>query len=191
MAIQSFKTLYIASKNHYSAEIFHKSCDGKGPTVTIVKSAFGNIFGGYLSKPWTKKNADRVCDPDAFLFLLRSKDKEEKDKCPRVFDMKHRTNEAARNCRGRGPIFGHGYDISIGGECHKKLEKGLDKFTTKHCSYSLSSQQASFLPKGYNIAGGGKANNLSTKGKNLKTFDVDQYYFQVINYYVIQINCDQ
>ena len=190
VSIKSFTTIYIASKNNYSAEVYHNSCDGKGPTVTIIKSSFGNIFGGYVSKPLARKNAGRVSDQDSFLFLLRSKDEEEKDKCPRVFEMKHSTNDATRNCHGRGPVFGHGYDASIGGKCHQKLKHGQDKFTTKNCSYTLSSQQASFLPKGYNIAGGGEANNLSTKGENIKTFDVDQYYFQVIDYYVIQINCN-
>ena len=35
----------------FHANTFHANCDGKGPTVTIVK-VFSNIFGGFTSKSW-------------------------------------------------------------------------------------------------------------------------------------------
>ena len=41
------KLLYRASELEYSAAQFHKLCDDQGPTITIIKSNFGNIFGGY------------------------------------------------------------------------------------------------------------------------------------------------
>ena len=34
-----------------AASIFHDNCDGKGPTVTIIKSG-SNIFGGYTDVSW-------------------------------------------------------------------------------------------------------------------------------------------
>ncbi len=49
--------LYKASKDGYSASKFHSLCDNKGPTLSIVKSRDGNIFGGYNSKSWEIKSS--------------------------------------------------------------------------------------------------------------------------------------
>ena len=46
-----FQLLFTASINGDSAETFHKVCDGKGPTVTIVKGANGYNFGGSVTGP--------------------------------------------------------------------------------------------------------------------------------------------
>ena len=34
--------------------IFIKKCENKGPTILIVKSNKGQIFGGYTEKNWIK-----------------------------------------------------------------------------------------------------------------------------------------
>ena len=54
----------------------------------------------------------------------------------------------------------------------------VDTFSTTH--------NASNLPTGYNISVSDKES-----GDIVKTYDVNQYYFQVIDYHVIQINCDE
>ena len=63
--------MYLASRDGFFNHVFHRLCDLKGPTVTIVATADGRIFGGYASTPWqagtTGKYAD---DPAAFLFSL-------------------------------------------------------------------------------------------------------------------------
>ncbi len=48
-----WKLLYRASENEYSAKSFHKYCDNKGPTVVIIKSSGGWIFGGYTTQSWS------------------------------------------------------------------------------------------------------------------------------------------
>ena len=46
-------------------------CDLKGPTVTIVATADGRIFGGYASTPWSAGTTGKYADdPAAFLFIL-------------------------------------------------------------------------------------------------------------------------
>jgi len=51
--IIKFRVLYTASKDGFKAHAFHNKCDGENrPTLTIIKSNFGNIFGGYTSVPW-------------------------------------------------------------------------------------------------------------------------------------------
>ena len=46
-----WKLCWRATQDGWSARTFHANCDGKAPTVTIVK-AKGNIFGGFTSNPW-------------------------------------------------------------------------------------------------------------------------------------------
>ena len=55
-----WKLLYRASEHGYSAESFHKCCDNKGPTLIIIKSIEGWIFGGYTIRSW------KVVHPDIY-----------------------------------------------------------------------------------------------------------------------------
>ena len=51
--------LYRASWNGWAASCFHSCCDGKGPTVTVIKS--GNyIFGGYTEQAWEGRSCFNV-----------------------------------------------------------------------------------------------------------------------------------
>ena len=44
---------YQATVNGWSSYTFHSNCDGKGPTVTIIRVG-KYIFGGYTSVSWSK-----------------------------------------------------------------------------------------------------------------------------------------
>jgi len=46
------KTLYVASKMGQSSSVFHSKCDNQGPTVVIVLSTTGAVFGGYTDMNW-------------------------------------------------------------------------------------------------------------------------------------------
>ena len=48
-----WKLIYRASEHGYTAESFHECCDDKGPTLIVVKSTNGCIFGGYTTKHWS------------------------------------------------------------------------------------------------------------------------------------------
>ena len=48
-----WKLLYRSSEHGYSAESFHKCCDNKGPTLVVIKSREGWIFGGYTTQSWS------------------------------------------------------------------------------------------------------------------------------------------
>ena len=43
--------LYKATRDGWNAENFHEKCDGKCPTLVVIKSD-DNVFGGYAEKPW-------------------------------------------------------------------------------------------------------------------------------------------
>jgi len=44
---------YQATVNGWSSSTFHSNCDGKGPSVTIIRVG-KYIFGGYASVSWSK-----------------------------------------------------------------------------------------------------------------------------------------
>ena len=49
-----WKLLYRASEHGYTGESFHKCCDDvKGPTLVVIKSSGGWIFGGYTTQSWS------------------------------------------------------------------------------------------------------------------------------------------
>ena len=48
-----WKLLYRASEHHYTGKSFHDCCDDKGPTLVIIKSSEGWIFGGYTTQSWS------------------------------------------------------------------------------------------------------------------------------------------
>ena len=49
---KQMKLIYRASEHGYRAKSFHEYCDNKGPTLIIIKSSEGWIFGGYTTQSW-------------------------------------------------------------------------------------------------------------------------------------------
>ena len=49
----AWKRCWHASVDGWAASTFHSRCDGKGPTVTIIRVG-KYIFGGYTSVSWGK-----------------------------------------------------------------------------------------------------------------------------------------
>ena len=45
--------LYRATDDEYSGRSFHEFCDDKGPTLVVIKSSEGWIFGGYTTQSWS------------------------------------------------------------------------------------------------------------------------------------------
>ncbi len=48
-----WKLLYRASEHDYTGRSFHEYCDDKGPTLIVIKSSGGWIFGGYTTRSWS------------------------------------------------------------------------------------------------------------------------------------------
>ncbi|XP_053392368.1 uncharacterized protein LOC128555040 [Mercenaria mercenaria] len=102
---RSFNLLYSASKHGCSPRVFHKLCDAKGPTVTILIGTQNIMFGGYTSQSWTSENGSFKSDKNAFLFY-----KEDNDRHPmRIFEIAPENHQWAIYChRNNGPTFGGG-----------------------------------------------------------------------------------
>ena len=50
-----FELLFWKSKDGSNASYFHKYCDNKGPTLTLIHTNKGKIFGGYTPINWERK----------------------------------------------------------------------------------------------------------------------------------------
>jgi len=60
---------YQLSTDGLLAAAQHDQCDSQGPTITLVKSTQGFVFGGYASQPFLSGGV-AIEDPNAYLFTL-------------------------------------------------------------------------------------------------------------------------
>ncbi|DBB04661.1 TPA: hypothetical protein ACH3X1_012724 [Trebouxia sp. C0004] len=54
---------------------FHRCCDGKGPTITIVQRSDGRCYGGYASQSWTSTEAGYTIPMPFFFASTRMRSK--------------------------------------------------------------------------------------------------------------------
>ncbi|KAK8811386.1 hypothetical protein WA158_003120 [Blastocystis sp. Blastoise] len=115
---KKWKLLYRASEHDYSSSEFHKCCDDKGETVTIIKhighNNIENIFGGYTDRTWAGIQVDKLPSKE-FIFTLNNE-----------FHIPPTKYEHIGKGRGiycditQGPLFGAGSDIVIRNNCHAR-----------------------------------------------------------------------
>ena len=77
-------------------------CDGKGPTLTVIKTTTGHIFGGYTSVSWDKSGYKE--DYNAFLFSVNKLTK---------YPIVNSHANAIQFSSGWGPRFGNGATIAV------------------------------------------------------------------------------
>jgi len=97
--------LYQASKDGQSVSTFHSYCNGKGPTVVIVETSIGNLFGGYAATSWSNSGG-YTTSPGSFLFQLRPSMK-------RYNQNNKNSKNAIYSSSSYGPTFGNGHDLYI------------------------------------------------------------------------------
>ncbi|XP_062501309.1 uncharacterized protein LOC134178447 [Corticium candelabrum] len=49
----NWRLIYKASRDGYRAADFHRCCDNKGETISVIHTTGGYLFGGYTDVPWT------------------------------------------------------------------------------------------------------------------------------------------
>ncbi|KAL9651477.1 hypothetical protein ABK040_001424 [Willaertia magna] len=112
---QKWQLIYRGSRDGFKAQDFHKLCDGKSHTITIIKSTSGHIFGGFTTTAWNQ-NYQYYSSPNSFLFSLYNPTKQ--DSKPMRFDLKDENNSSAIYCNSNyGPTFG-GADLCIRDNCN-------------------------------------------------------------------------
>jgi hypothetical protein len=105
-----FNVLHQASTHGFQASTFHQRCDNQGPTLVLVKSTNGSIFGGVNFISWTSANVYSRSDNN-FLFVLKD-DHRRLD--PALFKITQNHAHATYNGTTYGPTFGGGHDMVIG-----------------------------------------------------------------------------
>ena len=87
---------------------FHRICDNRGPTVTVVYNTQGSVYGGYTSLAWLSSDGQFKRDDHAFLFQLVFS----YERRFRKFHNNKTVNSVHHN-RNTGPIFGSGPDLCL------------------------------------------------------------------------------
>ena len=72
--VKEIKLIYRASENGDDSESFFNKCGKIGPTVSIIKTKKGKIFGGFTTAEWVKEKI-KLKDDKAFLFSINNKKK--------------------------------------------------------------------------------------------------------------------
>ena len=124
--------LFRGTRDGFDASIFHQKCDSKGPTLTIVRSACGFLFGGFAApKAWSSSGGYSYA-PGSWLFSLTHPTVQGSHKLASTNSSNHlyfKTNY--------GPTFGDGHDLYIS-----------NNSSNGNGSYSCLGNEYSTLPRG-------------------------------------------
>lgn len=101
MPCQTLSLLYRGSRDGMDSRCFHHWCDKQGPTLTLIRTTCGHVFGGYLSCSWfTPMGLPHHCSK-AFLFTVE---------CPggRIerFPLRHGGSVSVHGSVSVGPSWG-------------------------------------------------------------------------------------
>jgi hypothetical protein len=101
--------LFRASRDGWNVADFHQCCDGKGPTVVVVRSESGHVFGGATDSSWNSVGG--YTQAAAFLFGLHTQGNGSQ---PVKLALKPgKEGKAMYNTTSYGPIFGNGHDLIL------------------------------------------------------------------------------
>ena len=118
--IIQFQLLFRMSENGTKSEDFHKLCDNKGPTLTLIRTTKQRIFGGFTPLSWGKAGSG-IKDPSNQTFIF-SCDLNKK------YDI-IKLQEQAINRSNDGPKFG---------DCDIKIENNMKNgvsFANSNCNF--------------------------------------------------------
>jgi len=94
-----FNLIYRASRDGADANSYHKMCDGKANTVSVLQTVKGNKFGGYTEIPIESGNI-AYKDPNSFVFSLNKQ---------KIYENLNKDGAVIRHYKGYGPYFAGGF----------------------------------------------------------------------------------
>jgi hypothetical protein len=104
---QRWQLIYKGTTHGFNADAFHRLSDNQGPTITVLRSTSGYLFGGYASQSWKSTNTS-INAPNSFLFLLTNANGNQ----PTKF-LYNNNGQALYDNSGYGPTFGSNHDLHI------------------------------------------------------------------------------
>lgn len=146
-----WRLIFQGSRDGFTGKSFHTICDSKGPTVTVIQSENGNIFGGYNPNPW-KNSTSYDFSKDTFLFSL----KRDADKTPLKLELTglyHSNTYGAYNNPNYLSTFGGGHDLHICNNCNQSTGSYSNlgySFSTSDIVYGQISAK-NYLAGSYNF----------------------------------------
>ena len=98
--IQSeWELIYQASRDGHEFNDFHSNVKEYKPTISIIETTNGDVFGGFISIPWYKNNSINYRsykDNNAFLFTIRASNPNFMDRnTPKIFPIKPELSQHA------------------------------------------------------------------------------------------------
>ena len=94
-----FNLIYRASRDGADANSYHKMCDGKTNTISVVQTIKGNKFGGYTETLIENGNL-AYKDPNSFIFSLNKH---------KIYENLNKDGNVIRHYKGYGPYFVGGF----------------------------------------------------------------------------------
>lgn len=143
--------LYRASRDGWRVQNFHSCCDNKGPTLTVVQTGNGCVFGGMVDKSWNSSGRNTTSS-NAWLFSIRSMTGSPPTKMPIRESQKMYATFRAGNYSA---TFGGGHDLFISDNanvCTSSYSNLGHTYTIPHGQGTTGSAQAQqFLAGSYNF----------------------------------------
>ena len=143
--------LFRTSVDGDNANTFHNKCNGKGPTITFIKTTSGKRIGGFTMISWKSSNCYKA-DSDAFIFSL--------DTCQKFVQWRN-FNDAIYDYSSYGPTFGDGHDIYIANGC----KSNSNNYCNSNYSYGFYYS--------YNLI------NTGTQSTNFQVADYEVYLIKI------------
>jgi hypothetical protein len=113
-----FNLLWRGSRDRFTAREFHRRCDGRANTLTLIEDTKGNVFGGFTPVEWESDRDGKLKGDDSqcsFLFALRNPH----GVPPRKFALRAEKRERAILCNSAYcSIFGSNGDIYVSNNCN-------------------------------------------------------------------------
>jgi hypothetical protein len=155
---QKWKLKYRASRDGFNPKSFHTRSDGIPNSLTVIKTANGNVFGGFSEEGWSSKNV-LVTDRNAFIFSLINKEGSS-------FKAICKNNgENAILCHSSlGPIFG--YD--------NKTHDIFISFNSVENQKNFSSFGCTYFDPDYQ-AGATRAQNILAGSTDFNTVEIEVF----------------
>jgi hypothetical protein len=133
---RKWKLVFKGTKDGMTSTAFHEKANNKGPTITIIKSKHGKIFGGFMDQAWTTRGG-YINTKKSWLFSLTNKSKYEMN------DPNTYAQYGGYDNSSYGPTFGGGHDIYLANDFTSN-----SNYCNRH-SYNFTDNTA--LTGGYNF----------------------------------------